>query len=216
MFIFKKEKQVVKLVLAHIDKTSECLDAVTGAIKDYVSGNRQEMETHSSRINHLETEADRLLREIRELLYSGAYLPLIRGDIHRLMSTVDDIANKAEDCYEFVSVQTPEIPEQCHAEIVAIIDLTEGCFVEFRKALKAFFKPKGELDALRKHTKKVGELESLIDDNEHTLTTQIFHLELPLSEKLHFQQFITTITRISDVVEDAADELELVSFKSIA
>jgi len=213
--MFKKEKRVVELALQHIDTTAECLEVMTTALRAFVSGNDDEWAASADRENRLEHDADNLLRDIRELLYSGAYLPAIRGDLYRLMSVVDNVANKSEDCFDFVFYQKPQVAQEYRAEIVAIVELTLGCFGEFRQALETFFAPKGEVDTIRQHTKRVGELESLIDDNERALTARIFESPLPLSEKLHLRRLIVKIVCVSDVIEDAADELELVSLKSI-
>jgi hypothetical protein len=215
MFIFKKEKRVIELVLQHIDKTGECLEVMCTAIKRYLSDIDQDMCTTANQVNILENEADNFLRDIRELLYSGAYLPTIRGDVYRLMSAVDDVANKAEDCSDFVFYQKPQIAEEYHSEFIAIIELTQGCFMEFRKALRNFFKQNDKEGKLREHMKKVSELESLIDDNERVLIAHIFESSLPLSDKLHLRQLLHRITCISDYIEDASDELQLVSLKSI-
>jgi len=215
MQIFKKEKHVVRLVLEHIDKTAECVQTTTENVKAFVSGNYASAEIAASRISNFESEADTLLREIRNLLYSGAYLPLIRGDIYRLMSRVDDVANKAEDCYDFFHYQKPEIAEEYRAQIIAILELTAGCFLEFKKALQAYLDPKSDIDIVREHTKKVSELESIIDDNEQALTANIFDSSLEKSNKIHLRQCLTHIVTISDTIEDAADELELAGVKAI-
>ncbi len=215
MLMFKKEKRVVELALRHIETTADCLEVMTNALKAFVSGKDDEWAETVDRENRLEHEADNLLREIRELLYSGAYLPAIRGDLYRLMSAVDDVANKSENCYDFVFYQKPQVTQEYRSEIIAIVELTLGCFLEFRQALETFFAAKGEVDTIRQHTKRVGELESLIDDNERALTARVFDSSLPLSEKLHLRRLIVKIVCVSDVIEDAADELELVSLKSI-
>ena len=215
MRIFKKEKRVVGLILQHIDKTGECVETATDAVGAFLSGDVDKAASSSETTNSLEADADALLRDIREQLYSGAYLPLIRGDIYRLMSAVDDVANKAEDCSDCIHFQKPRVAEEYRADILAIVSLTRDCFAEFKKALRAFFKPKGKIDKLREHTRKVSELESLIDGNERALTLQIFDSSLPLSEKLHLSRLLSSIVRISDVIEDAADELEFIGLKSI-
>ena len=62
---------------------------------------------------------------------------------------------------------------------------------------------------------KIGKLESDIDNLERKITTQIFASSLDKSEKLHLQQSLTQIAQISDIIEDATDELELMNVKSI-
>ena len=215
MLIFKKEKQVVELALTHADKTGESLAIMAASVKAFAAGDLEQLADSTAHVHRLETEADGILRDIRELLYSGAYLPTIRGDIYRLLSAVDDVTNKVEGCLDFVNYQKPASLDTYQSEIIAILDLTEGCFSELRKALRAFFKPKGTVEKLREHARDVGEIESLIDAKERALTLQIFDSALPIGEKLHLVQLLAKITQISDEIENTADGLELVSLKSI-
>lgn len=215
MLIFKKEKQVVELALKHAEKTGECLAIMAAAVRAFALGDLEQLADSTANVNRLETEADEILRDIRELLYSGAYLPTIRGDIYRLLSAVDKVTNKIEGCLDFVNYQKPASLDLYRSEMIEILDLTEGCFSELRKALRAFFKPKGKVEKLRGHARDVGEIESSIDSKERALTLQIFESSLPIGEKLHLVQLVSKITKISDEIENTADGLELVSMKSI-
>lgn len=215
MFESKKEKRVVELALQHAGRTGECLEAMTDAVKAFLSGNGHELSAAADRVSKLESEADGLLREIRELLYSGAYLPLIRGDVYHMMSSIDNVANKTEDCFDFFYYQKPVVPEEYRAEILTIVELTLNCFDEFRMAFEAFLTSKGKKKKLRRHAKEVSELESRIDARERALTARIFDSSLPLSNKLHLRRFVSYLVRITDVVENAADELQLVNLKAL-
>ena len=215
MLIFKKEKQVVELALKHAEKTGECLRIMVDALKGFLVDGGKALADSATRVNSLEAEADGLLRDIRELLYSGAYLPTIRGDIYRLLSAVDDVANKIENTLDFANCQKPVSTEAFVEPLEDILDMTVDCFSELGYALRAFFKPKGEVEDLRRHCRQVGDLESAIDNKERALTLRIFESELPLAEKQHLVRLLARIARISDEVENAADELELASLKSI-
>lgn len=215
MLIFKKEKRVVQLILQHIEKTAESVQETTNSLRAYLSDAHSEPLGTNCRVYNLESEADALLREIRELLYSGAYLPSIRGDIYRLMSTVDSVSNKAESCFDFFCNQMPAIPDKYKSGFGEAIDTTDECFKEFRKALQSFLGPKDKVKSVRKHSKAVGELESKIDQVERDLTAKIFSSSLEKGEKIHLRQALGRVTAISDCIENAADELELISLKSI-
>jgi predicted phosphate transport protein (TIGR00153 family) len=220
MLIFKKEKRVIGLIMEHIEKTAECVHATTDNIRVYLNGDHSEDSdaagrVSATRVNSLEAEADALLREIRDLLYSGAYLPQIRGDLYRLMSSVDMVTNTAEDCSDFFHYQSPSIPVEYQSEIESIVDLTDESFRQFQKALRHYFGPKDKPDKVRLRGQRIGELESDIDDLERKVTTRIFNSQLDKSDKLHLQQSLRRIARISDKIEDAADELELMNVKSV-
>ena len=215
MLIFKKEKAVMELIFRHIDKTAECVGATIDSLRAYLADNKSDPTTAVRRVNSLESEADALLREIRDMLYSGAYLPQIRGDIYRLMSAIDDVSNKAEDCFDQFHYQFPEIPDDYAGDIDEILDLTSECFAALQKGLKAFFGPKDKMEKVRKHGVRVSELESQIDKLERELTARIFKADMAKGEKLHLQSCLRNIAAISDATEDAADQLQWVSVKSI-
>ncbi len=215
MLIFKKEKAVTELIFRHIDKSAECVQATIDSLRAYIADNDSDSTEAARLINRLESEADALLREIRDMLYSGAYLPQIRGDIYRLMSSIDRVNNKAEDCFDHFQNQFPVIPDEYAAEFDTILDLTSECFSVLQKGLKAFFGPKDKIEKVRKHGKHVSEFESRIDALEREVTIRIFKTTMDKGEKLHLRSSLGRITAISDATEDAADQLQWVSVKSI-
>ena len=215
MLIFKKEKAVIELIFRHIDKSAECVQATIDSLRAYLADNNSDSTAAVRLVNSLESEADTLLREIRDMLYSGAYLPQIRGDIYRLMSAIDGVSNKAEDCFDHFHYQFPEIPDEYVTDIDTILDLTLECFSTLQKGLKAYFGPKDKLEKVRKHGMRVSEFESRIDVLERELTARIFKTAMDKGEKLHLRRCLRKIVAISDATEDAADQLQWVSVKSI-
>jgi predicted phosphate transport protein (TIGR00153 family) len=215
MLIFKKEKAVVELILRHIATTRQCVQSTVESVQAYVAGEAEESSASLSKVNQLESEADELLRDIRDMLYSGAYLPQMRGDIYGLMSAIDKVTNKAEDCFDHIHYQRPVIPSEFQTEFDAIVELTSECFLSCEKALKAYFGPKDKLEKVRKHGRRVHEYESRIDEIERETTARIFNSSLDKADKLHLRRSLAKITSISDATEDAADRLQWVSVKSI-
>lgn len=215
MQVLKKEKQVVELALDHFDKTSEALQIMIAAMRGYVVGDLDGLDEATASVDQLESEADDVLREIRDLLYSGAFLPTIRGDLYRLLSEVDKIANRVENCLDFVDQQNPGNVEDYRTDFKNILDLTAECFEALQHALEAYFDPKSEIEELRRHASEVSKVESAIDDIQRSLTSAIFRSNLGLAEKLHLAQLVRHIARVSDQTENATDELELLSVKSI-
>jgi predicted phosphate transport protein (TIGR00153 family) len=212
MLIFKKEKRVVSLISEHADRTAECVSEWTAALKAYVDGSDDDL---SKKITDLESEADARLREIRELLFSGAYLPTVRADIYRLMAAVDRIANAAEEASFFFFLERPDIPDEFAPAFRAMIEGSGESFKALEKALRGYVKPGGKIDKIREHVRSVSELESSVDEMETSLVRQVFASELELARKLHLRDCIRHIAGVADRCEDAADELMLTSLKSI-
>ena len=215
MLIFKKEDKVRKLVLAHLREVNECLMESRSTLEEYVTGNAGGVEARTSRVIEIESRADQLEREIRESLLDGAFLPHVRSDVYRLVQAVDAIAGRAEDVARFLLTQSPRIPQEFEEHLLELFRESLDCFLELRKAMKAFFKPKGVIESLHEHVNRVCELETEIDVLESNLAMQIFGSELELSEKLHLQRLVTIIADIADLAEDAGDELEFAAMKSV-
>jgi len=215
MLIFKKEKQVRKLFLSHLNEVQECLMESRNTLEEYIAG---DLELTGRRVNaviEIESRADTLESQIRDMLLDGAFLPTIRSDVYRLVEGVDAIAGKAESVARFVVDQLPEIPEEFEGDLLEIFAQCLNCFMELRKALRDYFKPKGEIENLHIHVARVCEIETEVDIAESELTRRIFISDLNLAEKIHLRQLLERIGNIADLSEDASDELEFAAMKSV-
>ncbi len=215
MLIFKKEKQARKLVLEHFAKAHECLIETHKVVEQFLAGDLDTARQTAAGVVLLESEADVLTREVREVLFSGAFLPNIRSDVCRLVERVDTIADKGESASRFIVNQSPRVPDAFHAELLEVSAKCVSCFAELRKALKCFFKPKGQIDDLHVHASRVGDIESEVDVLEARLTVEIFASGLEVGEKIHLAQMLRHVVKIADSAEDAADELEFAVLRSV-
>ena len=215
MLIFKKEKQVRKLFLSHLNEVRECLLESRNTLEVYLSGDTELTRQRVNLVIDIESRADSLESQIRDGLLDGAFLPHIRSDVYRLVEAVDAIAGKAESVARFIVDQQPRIPAEFESELLEIFGRNLDCFVELRKALRDYFKPKGEIESLHVHVARVGELETEVDVAESELSRQIFRSDLELAEKIHLKMLLERIADIADLSEDASDELEFAAMKSI-
>ena len=111
MVIFKKEKEVIELIATHADTVESCLLTGINALEAYLKDNMSMAKVFGRQVDDLEGKADLVRHEIRDKLYSGAYMPLIREDIYKLVEGMDKVANAGEACCDFFLNQRPEIPD---------------------------------------------------------------------------------------------------------
>lgn len=215
MLIFKKEKQVRKLVLAHLNEVQECLMASRKVLEEYLAGDLELVRQRVNVVIEIESRADVLEGQIREMLLQGAFLPHIRSDVYRLVEAVDVIAGKAESVARFIADQLPEIPDEFEADLLSIFQQSLDCFTELRKALRDYFKPKGDIENLHTHVARVCDIETEVDAAQSELTRRFFVSDLSLAEKIHLRQLLERIGNISDLSEDASDELEFAAMKAV-
>jgi predicted phosphate transport protein (TIGR00153 family) len=215
MLIFKKEKEVRKLILGHLDEVRDCLQEARNAMQEYLAGDLGAAIGSAEKVVKIESKADQMELEIREVLLDGAFLPHVRSDVYRLVEAVDAIAGKAEDICHFVVDQSPAISSDLSGDFSGLYQMSLECFLELRKALKDYFRPKGKIESLHAHVSKVCALETEVDALESALAKRIFASDRELAEKIHLVQLITMIGEIADQSEDASDELEFAAMKLV-
>ncbi len=215
-FEFKKEKEVIELVIKHVDAVEECITTGVKTLEVYLSGDIKEAKILARNVRSTESQADIIRHEIRDKLYSGAYLPRVREDIYKLVESIDKVANAGEACCDFFLNQRPSIPEELTPPFVAISQESLGIIDPLKLAVVCYLKGECKSDVVRGYSKEVGLQESVVDKSEWDLTKAIFTSpSLDFSHKIHLKQCLNTIAEVSDRAEDAADQLELVSLKTM-
>jgi predicted phosphate transport protein (TIGR00153 family) len=214
MLIFKKEKKVLELIRQHMAYTDQCLKKAREVLETYLSGDIAAVQAMAVEVGELESLADSTKREIRDVLYSGAYLPDVRADLYRLIDRIDEIAGKADYTADFIVCQAPQIPEEYQAEFIEIYSISVACFYELTRAMKTFMKPKGKFEKLQERSNRVGQLESEVDEKENLVTERVFGSDLEYAHKLHLIAFLGLVSSIADITEYASDELMFAALKS--
>jgi len=217
MAFFKKEKQVVESIVRYLETVEECITTGLRTLELYLTDNLQEAKISARKTRDLESEADIIRYDIRDKLYLGAYLPLLREDIYKLVESIDKVANAGEASCDFFLNQRPEFPNELKPHFMDISKESLGIIQSLKHAVLCFFKGDCTLDVVREHSKEVGMQESVVDKKEWDLTKAIFIFpELDYSHKLHLKKCLDVIVEVSDRAEDAADQLELATLKSMA
>ncbi|MBW2239578.1 MAG: DUF47 domain-containing protein [Deltaproteobacteria bacterium] len=215
MIIFKKEKEVIDLIEKHADKMEECLSTAIKTIQAYLKENIDEAKKLGRETDKIEKQADLIRHEIRNKLYYGAYMPLLREDIYKLVECIDMVANSAEKCCDFFLNQRPVIPDFLKPKYLKAVQESLGVSAPLKHALLCYLKGLCPIEVSRQHSRDIGLLESKVDQIEWDITKKIFSSDLDYSHKIHLKLCLDTIVEVSDLGEDAADRLELVTLKSM-
>jgi predicted phosphate transport protein (TIGR00153 family) len=215
ILLFKKEKEVIELILKHLDAVEDSLKTGIQTIEFYLEGNISEAKVLTRKVSSLESEADIIRYNIRDKLYSGAYLPLLREDIYKLIESIDKVGNAGEASCDFFLNQRPTVPEEMRPHFAAVVLESLGIIDNLKLAVLCYFKGECKIEIVREHTKEIGLQESRVDQLEWDLTKAIFTSSLDFAHQLHLKHCLDFIVEVSDRAEDAGDQLELATLKSV-
>jgi predicted phosphate transport protein (TIGR00153 family) len=154
----------------------------------------------------LERESDSIRREIISKIYEGAFLPYLRPDLCRFVEIVDHVFDVLEDTAHYYL--DGKIPEQIKGECIRVAYLNskicEMLLITFEAMLKG--------DDLREKTLAIRIYEKKIDDIKFNLIKDI--RKIPINnfwEGKILSYFISSLTSISDIIEDASDYLQIIN-----
>lgn len=214
MLFFKKEKEVIEMILKHVDLVEQSMKTGITTIDFYLQDNISEAKIGAHKVRSFESEADIVRYGIRDKLYSGAYLPLLREDLYKLVESIDKVANACEACCDFFLNQRPIIPIKMKSLFLEVTRESLGIIDNLKLAVLCYFKGECKIEIVREHTKEVGFQESRVDKLEWDLTKEIFISSEELGQKNHLKLCLDSIVEASDRAEDAGDQLELATLKA--
>ncbi len=212
---FKKEKEVIKLINTFLDEVESCLRSSEKTINAYLSDDVKEAKKLAHKVRKLETQADVCRYNIRDKLYTGAYLPGVREDIHNIVESIDKVANAAEACCKFFLNQRPVISDDLKPHFITVAQEAMSTRIPLKEAALCFFSGKCPIEKIRQYTQQVSLTESDVDKSEWDLTKLIFISSIEPHHKIHLRLCLDSIVEVSDRAEDAADQLELASLKTM-
>ena len=215
MILFKKEKEVLELIEKHADKVEECMSTSLSTLEAYLDDDIASAKRLARQTDNLESQADLIRHEVRDRLYGGAYMPLLREDVYKLVESLDMVANAAEKCCDAFLNQRPVIPDSMKRDFLTIITVSTGVIKPLKHSLLCYLKGLCPIEVSRQHAKDVGMIESKADSLDWDLTKKIFSSDLRHSHKLHLKICVEHIVDLTDKAEYAADHLELVALKAM-
>jgi len=195
----KKEQEVTDNMREHIKLLCSACDLFRTALE---KNDRNLMRN----LIDLERESDSIRREIISKIYDGAFLPYLRPDLCRFVEIVDHVFDVLEDTAHYYL--DGKIPEQIKNECIRIaylnLKICEMLLITFEAMLKG--------DDLREKTLAIRIYEKKIDDIKFSLIKDIHKIAVSnFWEGKILSDFISSLTTISDIVEDASDYLQIIN-----
>ena len=209
LFFGKKEKEVEKLIIEHIELVKQTLSKFSSLVDDYLNRDKQFKE-EAQTIHILEHEADSIRRAVAMKLSEGAFLPIYREDYIVLLELIDKIANKVESTSDFIVLTRPRIPDFLVSGIKEMVRATLECFGPLEDLYELFQK---NLDEVLATAATVEKKEQEVDRIQWDLIKAVFKSELPMGDKLLFKELIDNMAAISDRIENVSDRFEIMADK---
>ena len=211
MIFGKSGKKALELADAHFTKVHECYSTYVDCVVIYFKeGGTAEACALFERIDRLEQEADDILAALVRHLQSGALLPSTRREIMKLCKMADMIANDAQCISRRMVIENVFFPEDIKPGLLDIVCCTKTQLEALPSVVELLVADGYEGQMLDDAAvQEVKSHEKKIDALEREVLRQLFSMDISLAEKNHAKYFITRMEEISDLIEDIADEIQM-------
>jgi predicted phosphate transport protein (TIGR00153 family) len=197
--IGKKEDLVISKISSQIKLVCSACESFRDAIKT------RDIRL-MTRIIEMEREGDVLKREIFATIYDGAFLPYLRPDLFRFVHIVDDVFDLLEDAaFHYLDLTlNKEIEFECGRVAELNLRICEMLSITFQAMVDG--------EELREKILAVRIYEKKIDDIKFEIIKKIRAVEVKsFWEGTILSGFISSLTSMSDMIEDASDYLQIIS-----
>jgi len=213
--LFKKEKEVFSMMQRHADQVEECVRLAVSALLHYINGEIKDAKMIARQVDNVESQADKVRSQIRDMLYSGAYMPLLREDIYRLVKQIDALADGAEAASDFFLNQRPVIPVELRPCFNEALQTSLSVIPPFKEALSCFMKGDCEFSTIHAHSVEIARIEAKMDKMRWDKTKKIFTANLEYAHKIHLKTGLDAIVGLSDLAKSISDQIEISTMKSL-
>lgn len=211
---FGRTRRLMDDIDDFLTQLSESAMGFHEAVVTYLDqGASERFDERLKQVGESESRADELRRSIQRDMYSEMLMPDTRGDILKLLESLDEIMSKFEETLWYFSSEKPQIPEGMRGQYKELLVPTTACVEALVLASRSFFR---DVETISDHLHKVHFYEKEADQVIGRLKNDIFSTDLSLAEKIHLRFFAERIVWISDSAEDIADELTIYAIKRSA
>lgn len=209
--LFKKTRLLEAKIAAFLKNLETAGEVYLNAVTLYFKNGRDAAFLEQKQtVSMLERQNDDLRREVESQLYVQMILPDMRSDILRVLEGSDKIINKYESNLIDLFVEQPAVPAVIRADVLDMIRVDLACVAGLTRAVRAFFDGR----PIRDVTPAVFQDEHTVDLAAEALKERVFSdVGLNLAQKLQLKDFLSDIEKISDIAEDVADRLMIMSVK---
>jgi predicted phosphate transport protein (TIGR00153 family) len=203
--LMPRERNFFELFNQHADRIVEAARAFSNLVANYSDPHLREQ--YNRDVDNAERAADRITHEVNRMLHKTFITPIDREQIHKLINTMDDVADLIQD-----SAETMALYDVRHMtdEITRLSDLSVRCCERVKDAVNLLDKiaDMGTAEAALKTCEEIDRLESDADRVMRSAMSKLFREEPDVREVIKLKAIYELLETITDKCEDVANLIE--------
>jgi predicted phosphate transport protein (TIGR00153 family) len=203
--LLPREGNFFEMFNQHAERIVEAARAFENLVTNY--GDVHLREQYNRDVDNAERAADRVTHDVNRLIHKTFITPIDREQIHKLINTMDDVADLIQD-----SAETMALYDVRHMtdEIVRLTALSVKCCDRLKDAVKFLARIADPVvaEAVLKTCEEIDRLESDADRVMRSAMSKLFREEPDVREVIKLKAIYELLETITDKCEDVANVIE--------
>jgi predicted phosphate transport protein (TIGR00153 family) len=203
--LLPREGNFFEMFNQHAERIVEAARAFENLVANYSDVHLREQ--YNRDVDNAERAADRVTHDVNRLIHKTFITPIDREQIHKLINTMDDVADLIQD-----SAETMALYDVRHMtdEIVRLTALSVKCCDRLKDAVKFLSKiaDPSVAEAVLKACEEIDRLESDADRVMRSAMSKLFREEPDVREVIKLKAIYELLETITDKCEDVANVIE--------
>ena len=203
--LLPREGNFFEMFNQHAERIVEAARAFAQLVANY--NDVQLREQYNRDVDNAERAADKVTHEVNRLIHKTFITPIDRDQIHKLINTMDDVADLIQDSAETMALYDVR---QMTEEITRLTDLSVKCCERVKEAVSLLGKlaNPATAEAALKTCEEIDRLESDADRVMRSAMSKLFREEPDVREVIKLKAIYELLETITDKCEDVANVIE--------
>ena len=203
--LLPREGNFFEMFNQHADRIVEAARAFSSLVTNYSDPHLREQ--YNRDVDNAERAADRVTHDVNKMLHQTFITPIDREQIHKLINTMDDVADLIQDSAETMALYDVKFMTE---DIKRLTDISVKCCERLAAAVKMLgsISDKGTAEAALKTCEEIDRLESDADRVMRSAMSKLFREEPDVRELIKLKAVYELLETITDKCEDVANLIE--------
>ncbi|MAD13527.1 MAG: phosphate transport regulator [Pelagibacteraceae bacterium] len=181
-------------------------------LENYFNKKFQEVDKITNEISELESQCDKIRRDVERKIYQETLIPDLRGDVLGMLENLDKIPGQIQANAHSFNTEKPNVDEELNSNFLKLCDYASECISLLIDGSRNFFIDK---KVTIEKCLQVSKVESRADKVSTELKNIIFsNNDNGLATKVHLRYFVEIMDEVANLSEDVADRLIISSSKN--
>lgn len=206
------QKELIDSINTFLDNILKINVLFKTLLENYFNKRFQEVDKITNEISDLESQCDKIRRDVERKIYQETLIPDLRGDVLGMLENLDKIPGQIQANAHSFNTEKPNVDEELNSNFLKLCDYASECIALLIEGSRNFFIDK---KVTIEKCLQVSKVESRADKVSTELKNIIFsNNENGLATKVHLRYFVEIMDEVANLSEDVADRLIISSSKN--